>query len=55
MKWKSHLKYFIWYKVELCIVIRTRVIGILVNHNEGTFKGNFKFGNWCIPAVTGQG
>jgi hypothetical protein len=51
MEWKSHLKYFSWYKVELCIIISTWVIGVLVNQNEGKFKGNFKYGNWCIPAV----
>ena len=55
MKWKSHLKYFSWYKIELCIVIMTRVMGILVNQNEGKFKGNFKFGNWCIQAGIGHG
>ena len=54
MKWKSQLKYLSWYKVELCIVIRTRVIGILVNQNEGKFKGNLKFGNCYIPAVMGR-
>jgi len=26
MKWKSHLKDFSWYKIEPCIVIRTRVV-----------------------------
>jgi len=55
MKWKSHLRDFRWYKIELCIIIGTKVICILVNQNEGKFKGNFKFGNWCIPAVIGHG
>jgi hypothetical protein len=30
-------------------------MGILVNQNEGKFKGNFKFGNWCIQAGIGHG
>jgi hypothetical protein len=55
MKWKSHLKYFCSYKIELCILIRTMVMIILMSQNEGKFKGNLKFGNWCIPAVIGHG
>ena len=35
MKWKSHLKDFSWYKIELCVVIWTRVMNILMNQNEG--------------------
>jgi hypothetical protein len=37
---ESPLKAFSWYKVELCIVIRMSVVSILVNQNDGNFKGN---------------
>jgi hypothetical protein len=39
------------FKIELSILIRTRVTSILVNQNKGKFEENFKFQNALLLQI----